>query len=73
MDSYVDYLVSAFHRRISPRLTPEERLQRLVDESYPHLNDDERSAIVTLVTLRFATLTVSRKVAHHSMKTRSMD
>jgi hypothetical protein len=73
LDTYVDFLVSAFERRISPRLTAEERLQRLVDESYPHLSDDERSAIISLVTLRFATFTVSRKIAHHPMKTRSMN
>ena len=71
LDQYVAFLVSAFHRKMSPRVDATQRLVRLVDEHYPHLSFDERSAIVGLVLMRFQTLTISRKVPHHTMTLRS--
>ena len=72
LTNYVDFLVCAFGRRISPRLSAHERLERLVDETYPDVSADERSAMIGLVLLQFADLTVTKVVPHHPMKTRSM-
>ena len=69
--NYVDFLVQSFGRRISPRLDAQERLERLVEEEFATLPADERSAMVGLVLLKFADLTVTRAVAHHPMTTRS--
>ena len=71
LTNYVDFLVRSFGRRISPRLDAQERLERLVDEEFATLPADERSAMVGLVLLKFADLTVTRAVAHHPMTTRS--
>ncbi len=71
LTNYVDFLVQSFGRRISPRLDAQERLERLVEEEFATLPADERSAMVGLVLLKFADLTVTRAVAHHPMTTRS--
>jgi hypothetical protein len=71
LEQYVDFLVTAFHRKMSPRIDAKERLIRLVEEHYAHLSGAERSAIVWLVLMRFQTLTVVRQVPHHSMRLRS--
>jgi hypothetical protein len=72
LDKYIDYLISEFGRRISPRLSTQERLQRLVYEEYPHLSDNERSEIITRLIVLFNNFTIHRCVSHHSMNTRSM-
>jgi hypothetical protein len=71
LTNYVDFIVRSLGRRISPRLDPQVRLERLVDEEFATLPDDERAAMVGLVLLKFADLTVTRAVAHHPMTTRS--
>lgn len=68
---YVDFIVRSLGRRISPRLDAQERLERLVEEEFATLPKDEREAMVGLVLLKFAELTVTRAVAHHPMTTRS--
>lgn len=72
LTNYVDFLVNSFHRRISPRLPAEERLRILVDTEFPNDSDAERSAMVGLVLIRFAELTVTRNVPYHQMTLRSM-
>lgn len=72
LSNYVDFLVHTFGRRISPRLTSTERLVRLVDEEFSMYSEGERTTMVGLVLIKFSDLTVTRAVAHHPMKTRSM-
>lgn len=72
LTNYVDFLVKSFGRRISPRLSAEERLTQLVDTEFPNDSAAERSAMVGLVLIRFAELTVTRNVPYHHMTLRSM-
>ena len=71
LTNYVDFIVRSLGRRISPRLDAQVRLERLVEEEFATLPADEREAMVGLVLLKFAELTVTRAVAHHPMTTRS--
>ena len=71
LSNYVDFLAQSFGRRYSSRLSSaEERLERLVDDEFPHESAEERAAMVGLVLLKFGE--VSKKVQQHSMITRSM-
>lgn len=72
LDNYVDYIITEFRRRISPRLSTRERLLRLVNEEYPYFTENERAAIITRVLVLFNNFTIHRTIPHHSMKTRSM-
>jgi len=71
LDQYIDFLLNAFNRKMSPRIDAKERLIRLIDEHYAHLSDNQRSSLVWLVLKHFMNLTVVRKVPHHAMRLRS--
>lgn len=55
LEKYVDFIVSSFGRRISPRLRPEERLRRLVDETFAESSREERDELFNMVIRRYAT------------------
>lgn len=54
LEKYVDFIVSSFKRRISPRLSPEERLRRLVDETFADSSSEERDELYNMVIVRYA-------------------
>ena len=68
LSNYVDFLAQSFGRRYSSRLSSaQERLERLVDDEFPHESAAERAAMVGLVLLKFGEVK-----QQHSMITRSM-
>ena len=72
LSDYVDFLATSFRRKMSPRVSAEERLVRLVDEEFPNFPADERLAMVNMVLIQFADeIVVTRSVSNHSMVTRS--
>ena len=54
LEKYVDFIVSSFKRRISPRLSPEARLRRLVDEDFAGSSKEERDELYNMVIRRYA-------------------
>ena len=54
LEKYVDFIVSSFNRRISPRLSPEVRLRRLVDEDFAGSSKEERDELYNMVIRRYA-------------------
>ena len=70
LNEFVDSMASQYGRRLSPRLSAVERLTILVNDYHSNYSEDERSAFISLILLRFDT-TVSRAYSRHSMTLRS--
>ena len=61
LEKYVDFIVASFGRRISPRLSPEERLRRLVDETFAESPKEERDDLYNMVIERYAVEAVAQQ------------
>lgn len=70
LNDFVDSMASQYNRRLSPRLSPFERLTILVNDYHSHYSEQERALFIELILLRFDT-TVSRTSSRHHMTLRS--